>query len=82
MIDVDKRTLAGLVSNGTATYPHGLQKTPDTVIIRFIQTLLTAPNQGNMVALVDATNVTVQNIDLAASPDMEICTLVFHSIMT
>lgn len=82
MINVDKRTIAGIASGANVTYPHGLQKTPDSVIVRWIVTLGTAAAVGNIAAYVDAANVTLYNIGSVASPDMEVCTLVFHSIMT
>lgn len=77
----DKRTIAGIASGGTATYPHGLGKTPDTVIIRWIQTLATAAAVGSIAALYDASNVTLQNIGSVLSPNMEASTIIFHSIM-
>jgi hypothetical protein len=82
MLNVDKRTIAGLASGGTATYPHGLGKAPDTVIVRWIATLATAAAVANIAALVDATNVSLQNIGSVVSPNMEVCAVVFHSLMT
>jgi hypothetical protein len=82
MIDVDKRTLAALASGGNTVYAHGLQKTPDTVIVRWIASIGTAAAVGNIAAVIDATNVTLYNIGSVPSPAMEVSTLVFHSIMT
>lgn len=82
MILIDKRTLAALASGGTATYPHGLGKAPDTVVVRFNATLATAAAVANIVPIFDATNVTLQNIGSVLSPTMEVNTIIFHSIMT
>ena len=77
----DKRTIAGLTSANTATYPHGLGKTPDRVDIRFIATLATSTNWYGINALADASNVTLQNAGATTSPNMEVCAIVQHSIM-
>jgi len=77
----DKRTIAGIASGGTATYPHGLGKVPDTVVVRWNQTLATAAAVASIVPLIDASNVTLQNIGSVLSPNMEVSTIVFHSLI-
>lgn len=81
MLYTDKRTQASIASGGTATYPHGLSRTPDTVFVRWIQTLATAAAVASISALVDASNVSLQNIGGVASPNMEVCAMVFHSLI-
>lgn len=81
MFLTDKRTITSIASAGTATYPHGLGKTPDTVIVRFIQTIGTAAAVAHIVAQIDASNVSLQNIGSVASPNMEVSTIVFHSLI-
>ena len=85
MFTTDKRTLVALAAatatNHFATFPHGLGKTPDTVIVRFNQTLATAAAVANIISLLDASNVSLMNIGAVASPTMEVSTIVFHSII-
>lgn len=82
MLNVDKRTIAGLASGGTATYPHGLGKMPDAVFIRWIATLATAAAVASISALVDASNVSLQNIGSVLSPNMEVNAVIWHGLMT
>lgn len=79
---IDKRTLAGLASGGTATFAHGLPIAPDTVQIRFLNAGATATgNNVNMRAVIDATNVTIENAGAAASDNYEVVSIAFHSII-
>lgn len=81
-VNVDKRTIASIASGGTATYAHGLGGIPDAVPIRFIATLAsTTAWIGGITALVDATNVSIQNCGCAASGDIEVCAMRFHSLI-
>ncbi len=85
MFTTDKRTLAALAAatatNHFATFPHGLGKTPDTVIVRYNQTFATAVAVAKIAILFDASNVSLMNIGSVASPTMEVSTIVFHSII-
>ena len=85
MFTTDKRTLAALAAatatNHFATFPHGLGKTPDMVVVRWNQTFATAAAVANIARLFDASNVSLMNIGSVASPTMEVCTIVFHSII-
>ncbi len=85
MFTTDKRTLAAMAAatatNDFVTYPHGLGKIPDTVIVRWNQTFATAAAIAQIAALFDASNVSLRNIGAVASPTMEVCTIVFHSII-
>ena len=77
---IDKRTIAGLASQGTATYAHGLPGAPDSVSIRFLNVGLTAALAWNQVhAVEDATNITLQNAGAGASQNMEVTAIVYHS---
>jgi len=79
---VDKRTIGSIASGGTSTYAHGLLGTPDAVHIRFIATLASTTSWiGGISALVDATNVSLQNCSHAASGDIEVCAVQFHSVI-
>jgi hypothetical protein len=82
----DKRTLPAMavataLNDWGATYPHGLGKQPDTVIVRFNQAFATATQLAHIAAVFDATNVSLMNIGGAVSPTMEVCTVIFHSII-
>jgi len=85
MFLTDKRTLVAIAPAGGTnvwiTYPHGLGKTPDTVIIRYNQPLGTATQVAKVIAIFDASNVSLQNISTINSPTMEVSTIVFHSII-
>ncbi len=85
MFTTDKRTLAAMnaasATNDFATFPHGLGKTPDAVFIRWNQTFATAAAVAQLAVLFDASNVSLRNIGSVASPTMEVCTIVFHSII-
>jgi hypothetical protein len=78
---IDKRTIAGLAADGTATYAHGLNGTPDTVQVRFIVATAVSALYRHVCAVVDATNVTINNAGAAACQDMEICAIRFHSMI-
>jgi hypothetical protein len=88
---IDKRTIAGLAADGTATYAHGLinanatgglsQVAPDVVFIRFIVATAVSALHRHAVAVVDATNVTIDNAGGAACQDMELCAISFHSMI-
>lgn len=80
-VRIDKRTLAGLASNGTVAFAHGLGGAPDVVKIRFIATLASNTNPSQINAPIDATNVTLQNSGAAAGSNMEVITMRFHSII-
>jgi hypothetical protein len=78
---IDKRTLAGLTTLDNVTFAHGLGGTPDAVIIRWIVSNATATSWYGANAVIDATNVTINNPGNATSPNMEVCTIRFHSII-
>jgi hypothetical protein len=81
-VSIDKRTIAGLASAGTATYAHGLPGIPDVVRIRFTNAGITATTAWVLIrAPVDATNVTLQNCGAGAGTDMEVDAMVFHSLI-
>jgi hypothetical protein len=80
-VQIDRRTLAGLAADGTATYAHGLGGVPDTVQVRFIVATAVSALYRHVVAVIDATNVTINNAGGAACQDMEICAIRFHSMI-
>ena len=80
-VNIDKRTIAGLTTLDNATFAHGLGGVPDAVFVRYIATLGTSTSWFNANAVIDAINVTINNPGNATSPDMEVCTIRFHSII-
>lgn len=85
MFLTDKRTLAAMAVataiNDWITYPHGLGKTPDQVVVRFNQAFVTASHIAHIVPIYDASNVSLMNIGGVISPTMEVSTVIFHSII-
>jgi len=80
-VNIEKRTQAALTANQTATFAHGLAGAPDAVHIRFVATLASTTNWIGVNAVVDATNVTLQNGGATTSPAMEICAVRYHSLI-
>jgi hypothetical protein len=79
-VNIDKRTIATIVTNANATFAHGLVGVPDAVLIRHVATLASTTSwMGGLAAYVDATNVTIYNGCSATSGVIEVCTLRFHS---
>ena len=79
---IDKRTLAGLAADGTVAFAHGLPTTPDAVVIRLLNAALTATEAHvNIRAIVNATNVTLDNAGQGASDNIEVCSIAFHSLI-
>lgn len=81
VVNIDKRTNAGLTSLDILTYAHGLPATPDAVYFRYIATIATATAWFGLNAAVDAANVTVRNMGDATSPDFEVVAVRFHSLI-
>jgi len=80
-VQIDKRTLAGLAADGTVAYAHGLGGAPDAVHIRFITAATATTLWVGSRAVIDATNVTINNDGGAAQPDIEVCAVRFHSLI-
>jgi hypothetical protein len=79
---IDKRTLATIVTNANAQFAHGLGVVPDAVLIRHVATLASTTSwMGGLIAVIDATNVTIYNGCAATSGVIEVCTMSFHSII-
>jgi len=78
---VDKRFQAALAGNASIVFAHGLGGTPDTVDIRFTTNIPTTSGFVGITAPVDGTNVTIQNCGASPSPDMEIVSMRFHTII-
>ena len=79
--EIDKRTIGGLASGGTATYAHGLRGAPDAVLIRYVATQASATGWIGIAAPVDGTNVSLQNCGRANSGDIEVIAMRFHSLI-
>ncbi len=77
----DKRTIAGLAPNASASFFHGLGKVPDVCQHRFITTLPSNVSAPLIAALVDVTGVTIQNCGGTNCPNMEVLTYTLHSIL-
>jgi len=78
---IDSRTSAGLTSDASLTFAHGLPTTPDFAIINYIATIATATNHFNLSVLFDATNVTVDNGGSTTSPNYRVVLVVAHSVI-
>jgi len=82
---IDSRTIAGMAADATLAYAHGLPGAPDIVNIGFIDVALTATtlHVGNngIRAVVDATNVTLNNAGGGASVDLDVAAISCHSMI-
>ncbi len=80
---IDSRTLAGLASNASATFAHGLPGIPHSIAIRYMVALASSTNfsVGAVDSPADATNVTLRNSGFTTVPDMEIVTMRIHTII-
>ena len=80
---IDKRTQAGLTTDESVAFAHGLGGVPDSVAIRYIATLASNTDWGvgGVDAPVNATNVTLRNSGFTTVPDMEIVTMRMHSLI-
>jgi hypothetical protein len=79
--NIDKRTLAGLTTLDNATFAHGLGGTPDAVFVRWIVSQASNTSWYGANVVYNASNVTINNPGNATSPNMEVCTVRFHSII-
>jgi len=82
---IDTRAIAGLAGGGTATFAHGLPGAPHHVFIRYVASLTnggaSTTDWWGGVALFGAANVTISNPGNVASPNMEVASIQFHSII-
>jgi dihydroorotase len=78
---IDQRTLAALNSNASTSFAHGLGAAPHMVDVRETATNASATSFAKIQALVDATNVTLNNAGSANSQALMVTTIRFHSIM-
>jgi hypothetical protein len=78
---IDSRTNAGLTSDNSLTFAHGLPASPDFVLVQYIATIATATNHFNLSALSDATNVTIDNGGSTTSPNFRVVSVVAQSII-
>ncbi len=78
---IDSRTNAGLTTDNSVTFAHGLPAAPDFHVINYIATIATATNWSSLSVLSDATNVTVDNGGTTTSPNFRVVSIVAHSII-
>ena len=78
---IDKRTNAGLAGNASLTFAHLLGGAPDTVDVRFITNIPTTSGFVGITAPADGTNVTIQNAGASPSPDFEVVSMRFHTLI-
>ena len=78
---IDSRTNAGLTTDNSLTFAHGLPADPDFVGVQSITNIVTTTNHYNLAAYSDATNVTVINNGNTTSPDFRVFSMVAHSII-
>lgn len=79
---IDSRTNAGLTTDNSVTFAHGLPASPDFCVVQYISNIATSTNAaGPLAAYSDATNVTVINNGNTTSPDFRVVTVAAHSII-
>lgn len=78
---VDKRTLTELTRQDAVTFAHGLPGTPDTVDIRFLASKASTSRFIGICAVANATNITIQNAGGTTCPNMEVVSMVMHSMI-
>lgn len=79
---IDSRTNAGLTTDNSLTFAHGLPADPDWINIQYITNIATSTNAaGPLAAYSDATNVTVINNGNTTSPDFKVVSVVAHSLI-
>lgn len=79
---IDSRTNAGLTTDNSVTFAHGLPAAPDFCVIQYIENIATSTNSpGPLGTLTDATNVTVINNGNTTSPNFRVVSIVAHSII-
>lgn len=78
---IDSRTNAGLTTDDSLTFAHGLPADPDFCGIQYITNITTTTNNHNLAAYSDATNVTVINNGNTTSPNFRVVSQVFHSLV-
>ena len=78
---IDQRTLAGIAAEGSASFAHGLPAAPDIVFMEEVTTsAATNVSAIKLVAIRDATNVSLYNHGQGASQALRITSVRFHSI--
>lgn len=78
---IDSRTNAGLTTDNSLTFAHGLPAEPDFCIIQYIENIVTTTNNHALACLTDATNVTVINNGNTTSPNFRVVSIVAHSLI-
>lgn len=78
---IDSRTLAGINAGSSASFAHGLPAAPDMVHLVESTTAATNVSAVKLVAIKDATNVSVYNHGEGASQALECVSVRFHSIV-
>lgn len=79
---IDSRTNAGLTTDNSLTFAHGLPSEPDWCTIQYTSNIATSTNgPGPLACLTDATNVTVINNGNTTSPTFRVVSIVAHSII-
>ena len=79
---IDSRTNAGLTTDNSLTFAHGLPADPDFCGIQYIANIATSTNgPGPLAAYSDATNVTVINNGNTTSPSFRVVSISFHSMV-
>jgi len=82
--NVDQTPVAALAASAVSAFPHNLATTPHAVFIRFVQSIsvnTSVTNWWGAVASVGPVNVTISNPGTVACPNMEVTSILFHSII-
>ncbi len=83
---IDQRTFAGQTTGQTNTFLHGLPGTPHHAFVRFVASLTNGSTAATSdwwagFAVFNATGVTISNPGNVTGPNMEVTTILFHSII-
>ena len=77
---IDQRTAAAITAAGSASFAHGLPAAPDMVFIEEVTSAASNVSAIKLLAVRDATNVSVYNHGEGASQAVKITSILFHSI--
>lgn len=79
---VDTRIVGSIASRNVATFAHGLPGIPNVCNAQFAVASASQANWlGGIACLYDATNVSIYNSGDVACGDLQVTTMLFHSII-
>ena len=83
---IDQRSFAGQAGGATNTFAHGLPGTPHHAFVRFLASLTNGSAAATSdwwagFAVFNSAGVTISNPGNVAGPNLEVTTILFHSII-